>query len=537
MPARALQAPVADPADTEAPHWRDLLRPSYLLSLIRDNLPANTLLILALVIGFFHGWLKMRFPGGIMVFAYDIPLMAALALSISKISPGHKLFPKSRTSSALQVVLAICIVYGLLPTEIPILVRLAAFRGWALVPLTFLMGYHLFRSREQLYLYGWLIMILSVGTVIYGARQDPEELRRMAMENQTLENVMKGSFYGDEEGTKFRVFSTFVSAGAFGATMAYSVLIGLGRLSRPGTPMMTRILLAALMLPISYGILLSASRSAAIIAGISILLIAWYRKALVKFAILPGIVLGILLVATSRSGGSSVSRMSVAADPDALMSRVSIVVRPAFNRLLEAPLGGGLGRSGHGLPAALGYLCLRFKWKPVDGDIGRVAVDFGVFGLVAFAAMFIAGTQDSFLWMKELKGTELDTAAVTAGAMFVTAFISFPTGSPFLAIPMGAIIWFYLGALNRLYDDHKAHLPTTVRPGAEAASPPGLSPGPEPVQNPKARLRLPPPAKVAHSVRPTGQPAKPPPTPGLPANSKPKRFLYTRGGSKSNPRT
>ncbi|MBN9690127.1 MAG: hypothetical protein J0M24_07800 [Verrucomicrobia bacterium] len=503
--------------------WKQRLTPKYFLLLIRDNPVANLLLISAIIIGFFHGWLKLKFPGGITVFAYDIPLMLALAMVMMKGSPGLPLFPKSRTSSALQVVMGICIVYGLLPNDIPLLVRLASFRGWALVPLMFLLGYHLFRSRELLNFYGSLILLLSVITAIYGSRQDPEELRRMAEANATLENIMKGSFYGDEEGTKFRVFSTFVSAGAFGSTMAYSLLIGLARYSNKGHSIWSRVFLAMVLMPIAYGIFLSAARSAAIIAIIAVLLIAWYRKSLIKFALPPAVILGGLLVASNLSGSSSMSRMSAVADPSALMSRVAIVVRPAFNKLLDYPLGGGLGRSGHGLPAALGYLAGRYKWRPVDGDIGRVAVDFGIIGLVAFSAMFISGTRDSFLWMKQLRGTELDTVAVIAGAMFVTAFISFPTGSPFLAIPMGAIIWFHLGALNRLYDDHKRGLPVSVTGALPTTPVPELKPGRRPL--PKAAATSSP--LVPTPVVPTA------PTPVV---AKPKRFLYHGNGSKPGPR-
>jgi len=497
--------------------WKELLTPRYYLGLIKENPAGHFLLLTAIVIGFFHGWLKLTYPGGIMVFAFDIPLMMALGVALAYGSRGSSIFPKSRTSSALQVVLGICIVYGLLPTEVPLLFRLASFRGWALVPLMYLMGYHLFNNRELLKMYGGLLLILSVITAIYGSRQDPEELRRMAEANATLETVMKGSFYGDEEGTKFRVFSTFVSAGAFGATMAYSLLIGLAQFSRKGIQLPERLLLAALMLPIAYGIFLSASRSAIIIAAISVVLIAWYRRSLLKFALPTALLLGVVLTASSMTGGSSLSRMSSAADPTALMGRVRIVVVPALNKLADNPFGGGLGRSGHGVPSVLGYLTSRFNWRPVDGDIGRVAVDFGIFGLVAFSAMFIAGTQDSLFWMKQLRGTDLDTVAVTAGAMFVTAFISFPTGSPFLAIPMGAIIWFHLGALNRLYDD-RVRL-TKATSGRIPAVSNILAPVPKAPQ----RRFMHAPQLAREIISPTLPPA---------TTAKPKRFLFHGRGSK-----
>ncbi len=520
MPLRTSNLPLPTlPEDPTNLSWRLRLRPRYLYQLVRDNPISNLLLIFALIIGFLHGWLKYKYPGGIMVYAYDIPLMIALGLSMLTVSKGLKLFPKSRTSTALQIVLGLCIIYGLLPTEVPYLVRLASFRGWALVPLMYLMGYHLFRSREQLIFYGMLILLMSVITAIYGARQDPEVLRQMAEANQTLENMMRGSFYADEGVTKFRAFSTFVSAAAFGSTMAYSLLIGLAWISYPGMKLGVRLLLAVIMIPTAYGIFLSASRSAIVIVGISLLIIAWYRRTLFKLAVPVALLLGVLLVVANLLGVSSLNRLSVLADPTVVMSRLYIVVRPAMNHLLENPLGGGLGRSGHGLPSALGHLVSLFDWKPVDGDVGRVAVDFGVFGLVAFTALFVAGSRDSLLWMRRLRGTGLETTAVTAGTMFIAAFICFPVGSPFLAIPVGAIIWFHLGALNRLYEDHER----SRREGL--LSKPTISAGI--------------PIEAQKTNRPflyAPNPPRPTPPPAQPANAKPKKFLYHGTGSKAGPR-
>lgn len=520
MPLRTPSLPSPTlPGDPANLTWRQRLNPRYFYQLIRANPVANLLLILALVIGFLHGWLKYKYPGGIMVYAYDIPLMMALALSALTVSKGLTLFPKSRTSTALQIVLALCIIYGLLPTEVPYLVRMASFRGWALVPLMYLMGYHLFRSREQLAFYGVLILLMSVVTAIYGARQDPEVLRQMAEANRTLENMMRGSFYADEGVTKFRVFSTFVSAAAFGSTMAYSLLIGLAWISQPGMKVGVRLLLAAIMVPTAYGIFLSASRSALVIVGVSLLIIAWYRRSLFKLAVPAALMLGLLLVVAQLTGTSSLNRLSVLADPSVVMSRIYIVVRPAINHLLESPLGGGLGRSGHGLPSALGHLVSRFDWKPVDGDVGRVAVDFGVFGLVAFTVLFVAGSRDSLLWMRRLRETDLETTAVTAGTMFIAAFISFPVGSPFLAIPVGAIIWFHLGALNRLYDDHER----ARREGLLSASPASAGV----------------PVPVERTDRPflyAPNPRRPSPAPPQPAEAKPKKFMYQGTGSKAGPR-
>jgi hypothetical protein len=103
----------------------------------------------------------------------------------------------------------------------------------------------------------------------------------------------------------------------------------------------------------------------------------------------------------------------------------------------------------------LSYLTQEFDWRPVDGDLGRLGVDTGVFGLVVFFWLLIAGAMDAFRNMKELRDTPLAIVGVPAGAMFMIAVGIMPTGSPFLAIPNGALLWFFLGALDRLTQEYR----------------------------------------------------------------------------------
>jgi hypothetical protein len=35
------------------------------------------------------------------------------------------------------------------------------------------------------------------------------------------------------------------------------------------------------------------------------------------------------------------------------------------------------------------------------------------------------------------------------------AIISIPSGSPFLGIPMGALVWFFVGTLQKLTDEYR----------------------------------------------------------------------------------
>jgi hypothetical protein len=90
----------------------------------------------------------------------------------------------------------------------------------------------------------------------------------------------------------------------------------------------------------------------------------------------------------------------------------------------------------------------------VDGDLGRIAVDFGIPGLVFFGALFFAGIRDSLRWMLRFRNTSLQIFSICAGAVFVIAVINVGTGSPFLGVPGGALTWFFLGAMSRLANLH-----------------------------------------------------------------------------------
>jgi hypothetical protein len=95
--------------------------------------------------------------------------------------------------------------------------------------------------------------------------------------------------------------------------------------------------------------------------------------------------------------------------------------------------------------------------------------------------------------------------------MFATCLPSFITGSPFLHVPAGAIVWYFIGGLNRVYDD---------RPQEGGYRLGGLSPAMRadgsPMLTPRGLVTKP----VAGSM---GPPFLPRPES---KEAKPRRFLY-----------
>lgn len=424
-----------------------------LVDLIRHRLGCNLLFLSAILIGFFHGWMKLHYRSGIITFAFDIPLTLSLLIVIAT-APKTGVFPKGPISSGLKFLIATCALYGFLPFGVPALVALAAFRGWCFIPLIFLLGYYLTNSLRQIEMLTYLLMALGFVTAIYGLRQSPAEIRAMMESDPYVNMRLRNSFYGATGGSQFRVFSTFVSAAAFGGTMAFCSVFALSRMAMPGCTWKERLLLLTITGPMAYCIMLSGSRTALVMFVMALFFTGWYRKTLLQIAVPAAVVSIALVVASAMKGGAVLERFSTLLNPAVVHGRMRIVYGPALDNLMEAPFGGGLGRSGHGVPAIMGRLVKDFDWRPVDGDLGRLAVDMGIVGLVVFFLALIMGGITAFKMLKDLRDSSLATVALPAGSWFLISAICMPIGSPFLSIPVGPLTWFFLGSLLRLHEEY-----------------------------------------------------------------------------------
>lgn len=417
--------------------------------------PHGTLCVaLALVIGFYHGSLKRAYPGALAVFAYDIPLLLGLVFAVKSVPAKNPLFPNSRTSIAIRLVLVLCVIYCLIPTNVPWLLRLASLRGWTFTPLMFLVGYHVLRSSRVLVAFSGLFLLLCISVTIIGAFQDPSDYVNLKIEDEGFRKTIYGTTYAKSGGGGgFRVFSTFVGPGMFAATLVFGVLIAVGQSTSDKAGLFERVFWAVGGLFSLYGIFISGSRSSMLVAILGSAFIVMMRQKLIK--IVPWVAaVGVVAFLSSVSIKTiDFDRMIAGFSLVDVSSRLWIVVFPAFLNLLEYPLGQGIGHSTHGFPVMLFHLISRFTPSTIDGDVGQAAVDFGLVGMVIYMMMMVRAIQDSIRWTIALRGTDDEAAGIVASAFVVITLPSFFVGSPFLHIPTGAIICCYLGGLNRIYDD------------------------------------------------------------------------------------
>lgn len=420
------------------------------------NFFANLLFFVAMVIGFLHGWLKMRYPHPLMTFAYDIPMVLALVLVLLRLKRKERLFPKSRVSGAIQLLLAMSILYGLLPFDIPWLIRLSSLRGWCFAPLMMLLGYHLIRSVRQVEVFVWIMILLGTGTAIYGVFfQTEAEVRSMMSADAVLSSRLTGTFYSNSQGTNFRHFSTYVTAAVFGTVMAICTTFAVARIMVQGASWVERGVLLLCAVFCSYALVLTGSRTSMLLLVVGVMLSAVFSRGTARLLVLPALAAVPVAVGVILAGGAAIERYAELLNPTTIYGRVYIVIYPMLSIMMEHPLGGGLGRAGHGVPFSFVGLFGNFEFRGTDGDIGRVMADFGLPGIVVYVVLLYSASSDAIRWMWRLRDSNLSVIAAPAGSMLLLALVQVFTGSPFLGIPAGMLVWIMFGGLRRMVEEYE----------------------------------------------------------------------------------
>jgi hypothetical protein len=427
-----------------------------LWGLLRGNFIPNLLFGVALVIGFLHGWLKLTYPYAWMTFAYDIPMVIAMAIVLLRLPKNVPWFPQCQISTAIKLLVACCILYTLLPFGVPWMLRLASLRGWCLPPLMMLLGYHVIRSVRQMEIFVWLVILLGVGTSVYGIWfQSEEQVRAMMAMDPSMEAKLIGNFYTTSKGHGFRRFSTFVSAAVFGSTMAICTVFAVTRLLLPGVSKLERLILLPSAALCSYAVISSGSRTSLVLLITGIGVVTVFRKGMFKLIIIPGVLGIVAFLAIRVSDGIAGERFASLLDYDTVAGRVRIVIAPAIDFLFNYPLGGGVGRAGHGVPGIFIAAARGFDGRTTDGDIGRVVADMGIVGLGVYIMLLHAGASDSIRWMWKLRESNLSAIAAPAGALFLLGLVQVTTGSPYLGIPTGTLLWLLFGGLQRVVEEYE----------------------------------------------------------------------------------
>ncbi len=414
----------------------------------------NTVMATAITVGFLHGWLKLKFPSPATTFLFDLLLCVALGLSYFQRGRRGTFLPAGPIGSALKAFYLLCMIYLVLPLGPPLLVHVAAVRGWCFATLMFVLGYRLTNSIAQVKGYFIVLILLGVITAIYGIRQTPEEVELMQRMDPNFAERYKDPFYYTSKGRQLRAFSTFVSPGSFGGTMAYVIIFGIVLVSDRQAGKLERALILAAIVPISYAMVKSGSRSALISVVFGFALIAWYRRNLQNFVLIPACIVLALKLSSEFMGGSAAERYSTLLKFEEVYARNAIPTSIGWEYMSENLLGGGLGKSTYSVPSFISARANYSDWIFCDGDLGRLMIELGVPGLLFFGMIIFAALKSTFRILNEMRDAAAGTVGLACAACIVMSLASFPSGSPFLGIPMGVLVWFFLGTLQKLSEDH-----------------------------------------------------------------------------------
>ncbi|MGE3310117.1 MAG: O-antigen ligase family protein [Limisphaerales bacterium] len=425
---------------------------SRLAAIVEQDAFVNLLVIAALGIGFFHGWLKLRFRSPITTFAFDLVVIVALVVVYLRSGSLGRFFPQGPTTKALFAFYGLCLAYlpfSLIPGMPPFLVALSTLRGWVFASLLYGLGYQIIRGRSQLHGYFLVILILSVITAIYGIRQSDSEVLQMMQEDPFFARRYRGQGYVDAEGDfHVRRFSTFISSGGFGATMATAIILGCSLVLSPTARVLEKTVIALMIVPIGYGMVLSGSRSAAITALVGCLGVLVARRRLgPSLVILAVIVIGGAL-ASQATGGGVLDRLATLNFRN-LFYRFWYPTALGFEFMLGHPLGGGLGKTGFS-PSFLIRLSDYSDYLAPDGDLGRLMVEFGVLGILLFGWLAWNAAKMMFQTVKDTKALPCGPLVLAAATNLWISIAFVGVGSPFVGIPMGVLVWFFVGAAQRL---------------------------------------------------------------------------------------
>lgn len=449
-----------------APEETPLSLVTKLKAILQSDPFVNGVVALAICVGFIHGWLKLTFRTPATTFVYDSLLCLALAVVFFQQKSRESFIPKGPIGDALKAFYILCGLLLFAPWDHPpFIISLAAIRGWCFSTLMFCLGYRLTKHLSQVRGYFYVLILIGLATAIYGLRQSPADIARRMDEDEEFARRYMGTYYVTTKGSQLRIFSTFVSSGAFGGTMSYVAIFAIVLLSDKRTGKLERLLLAAALLPICYAMVKSGARSALMSLIFGFAIIAWHRRDFFNWVLVPAAIVAAYQLAAYSTEGTANERYKTLLEFDALYYRIAFPTRIGWDymtgttdpvtgaiKLTPHMLGGGLGRSGYSVPMFLPSMVGFSDFHLSDGDLGRLMIDMGLLGMIFFGRVIFVALQETLTSLKELKDTPVSTVALACAACIVMAIASFPSGSPFLGIPTGTLVWFFLGTLMKLRD-------------------------------------------------------------------------------------
>jgi hypothetical protein len=441
-------------------------------------------LIALLVVGFFAGWLKLRFSSWIGYALPDTLCILLLAHAFyRRIKIGLPL-PRSGLTIGILVLTGYCLLEFLNP-EAPLLRSLAGFRSWMLYTWLVFAGYEMLQSGRQLQQIYVTLLALSALTGLYGVYQWHAGPSALLGQNATLDYLAeRWAWGGGTEGQTrvFRAFSTFVMPASFGTNMALGLLIAVIVLTAKGISLRVRFLALAAMPVMAAGLAASGSRGPLVILVLGLAVIAVLRKG--KSA---GLVL--VLAAFAACGAMGLTTRSIGLRYATLLNVPYVNgrwMKPLQYGLAIAarhPFGMGMGYAA-GMPVlgstlsgdsvspnhySTGSILHGIQTTDIDSGVGIAAAELGFFGLLIFVFLLIQTAACPLRCWRRIPDGQLKDlllAPVTFSIVFAMTAVVSPMNA---SLPHSIYFWLLIGMVFKATSLRPAQAPTRPDPGQAAA--------------------------------------------------------------------
>lgn len=294
-------------------------------------------------------------------------------------------------------------------------------RGVGIYPILFTgLGLLLINTKERIKLVLKLILFLSFLAALGGMKQ--KYIGLSAGDQRFVEQFPTHLIWG-----QLRVFSFYIDAGQFGASMAVMVIVALVLALGVKNRIYKTILFAAVPI-FTIAMLISGTRGAffaLVAAGGYALILTRKVKVIVVGCVLMGLFVGFLKYTNIGSGNYAIFRFRTAIDPkDASLNVRFINQQKLSDYLSTRPLGGGLGVIG-----AFGHAYNSDKYLSTiepDSYWVKLWAQTGIIGFTLWFCMlmYLLGKSTGFTWTIKDPSLRVMLIAMTSGivGIFVCSY-------------------------------------------------------------------------------------------------------------------
>lgn len=406
-------------------------------------------LVTLLILGYFVGWIKLRYNSWV---GYALPDILCLFLLVHTFvgRRGALPLPRNGLTHAVLLLTLYCLL-ELFNPESPLLRTLAGLRSWLLYTWLMFVGYGMLRSRRQVQQIYVVLTLLSIVTALYGLYQWHQGPSALVGYNRVLDAQVTRMGWSDRNtGWVFRAFSTFVMPGAFGSNMAMGLLVAYVLIGTRQISAKIKCLAAAGSPLLLAGIAASGSRAAVVdlVLGLAIILLLRRGRAAVSV---------VLLLAAGAWLATSLTTKTIGARYDTLLDKEYVIgkwmepLKLGIETACRFPLGKGLGYTA-GLPQLLGdsRSFSHIETMNIDSGLGVAAAELGFAGLAIFVLLL---TQLAICplrsWKRAPDGALKDLLVIPVcfSLVFVLTSIVAPMSG---SLPQSAYTWLLIGMVFRI---------------------------------------------------------------------------------------